>query len=81
MKRTVRVIQEVEVENDETKFTPQFMQEFRESFFDFGTIEQHIEHLAQLEARSIYGEFIEGYGKRSDMGISMKVKDFETELV
>ena len=81
MKRTVRVIQEVEVEVDESKFTPEFMEMFRGVFFNFDTIEQHIEHLAQLEARSIYGEFVEGYGNRSEFGISMKVTDLETELV
>jgi len=81
MKRTVRVIQEVEVEVDESKFTPEFMEMFRGVFFNFDTIEEHIEHLAQLEARSVYGEFIEGYGNRSEMGISMKVTGLETELV
>ncbi len=80
MKRTVRVIQEVEVEVDESKFTPEFMEMFRDVFFKFETIEEHIEHLAQLEARSVYGEFVEGYGNRSDMGISMKVVDWYTEL-
>jgi hypothetical protein len=83
MKKIVLVTQEVEVEIDETKFSPQFMKEFRESFFQFHTLDKHIEHLAQLEARGvIYNDsFIEGYGNPSDMGISMSIESCETEII
>ena len=83
MKRTVIVTQEVEVEVDETKFSPEFMTEFRESFYPFQTIDKHIEHLAQMEARGvIHGDsFIEGYGNPRDMGISIRIESCETEIV
>ncbi len=69
---TVEVTQVVTVELDETKFDEAFMQEFRESFYGFHTIERHAEHIAQLEARGLIGDwkpFIEGYGPAEDMGI------------
>jgi len=67
-------IQPVLVTLDETKFTPEFMQEFRESFYDFWTIEQHAAHIAQLAARGLrdfsHNDFVEGYGVVGEMGIS-----------
>jgi hypothetical protein len=70
----VMVEQLVEVEVDRSKFTEQFMAEFRESFFDFDSIEEHMLHLGQLYARDVVdnGEFIEGYGPADDMGIRFK---------
>jgi hypothetical protein len=82
MKRTAIVTQYVEVEIDEAKFTPEFMEEFRKSFYNFRTIEEYIEHLAQMVARGVYSEhaeFIEGYGPPDEMGIKVKILDNETE--
>jgi hypothetical protein len=80
---TYQVTQGVEVEVDESKFTPEFMEEFRESFFPFDTIDDHREYLAELYARGgISGfptEFIEGYGPAKDFGISLKIAFVETE--
>lgn len=73
--KQVEVVQLVEVTVDETKFTPEFMAEFRESFYDYSTVNDHIEHLAQLQARGlinmpeINNRFIEGYGPANEMGI------------
>lgn len=82
-KRKVTVSQTVEVCLDEAKFTPEFMAEFRESFFPFYEIEDHAKHIAQLYARGIFGgfghEFIEGYGLAKDMGISAEVIDSEID--
>jgi hypothetical protein len=66
-KLKVIVSQDIEVEVDESKFTPEFMEEFRRSFYDFHTVEDHVCHLAQLYARGLINEFnpnhfIEGYG-------------------
>lgn len=72
---TVEVTQTVTVTLDETKFDETFMKEFRESFYQFDTLEEHAEHLAQLEARGLvddYEPFIEGYGPAEDMGIKLK---------
>lgn len=52
------------------------MQAFRESFYDFDTVEEHIEHLGQLFVRGIVGgianPFIEGYGPADEMGIKFQ---------
>lgn len=75
MKKVVTVIQNIEVEVDETKFTPQFMEEFRSYMFShFDTLDDHIRHIAQLHARGVIdasssGEFIEGYGPIEEFGI------------
>ena len=72
MKATVRISQNIDVEIDETKFTSEFMQEFRERFDNFTSLEleAHIKHLAQLYARGLtYYDFIKGYGDPEDFGI------------
>jgi hypothetical protein len=80
---TVIVTQWVKVTVDETKFTKQFMKEFRESFYPLGSINAHIEHLAQMFVRGLYNNmpstFIEGYGKMGDMGISFEIVETEIE--
>jgi hypothetical protein len=83
----VKVTQLVKVSLDETKFTPEFMSEFRESFYQFHDIEDHAEHIGQLVARGIHQaspyvqtEFIEGYGPISDFGISASVEDTDIEV-
>lgn len=82
---TVEVTQTVTVTLDETKFDEVFMQEFRDSFFNFDTIDEHAEHLAQLEARGITDEFgqnfIEGYGPAAEMGIKMAVVGVDMDIV
>lgn len=73
--KVVRVIQEVEITIDETKFDENFLKEF-ESYMFRADLNDHIDHLAILAARGIindYEEFIEGYGDPIDMGIKVKV--------
>lgn len=76
----VEVRQIVEIQHDAAKFTPAFMEEFARSFYAFTTIEEHLDHLAQLWARGLIAEFgdpfIEGYGKASEFGLK-----FDTKLV
>lgn len=75
----VEVNQIVRVTLDDAKFDDAFMQEFREGFYPFFTIADHVDHIAQLVARGIHepskrsSEFIEGYGPSSDMGITGEV--------
>lgn len=61
----------VTVEVDESKFDEEFMAEFREYMYPFDTVEEHMEHLAQLNARGLaYNyDFIEGYGPTDEAGI------------
>ena len=59
----VKVIREdeYEVEFDEKEFDNEFMEHFKNYFYDFDTLKEHAEHIAQFRAR--FGErFIEGYG-------------------
>lgn len=82
--KTATVSQNVVVTVDETKFTPEFMAEFRASFYPFRTLDRHIEHLAQLHARGIAenNQFIEGYGPANEMGIRFEIESnsVETEI-
>lgn len=79
----VEVRQTVRVNVDESKFTPEFMAEFRASMYPFTSIAQHVEHLAQLYARGIYSDdsFIEGYGPAKDFGIRFDLVSASEELV
>ena len=82
----VVITKRVRVTLDESKFDQTFLAEFRESFYPFRTLNEHIEHLAQLEARELVSdgfdeyEFIEGYGPRSEMGIELKTIDVDVEM-
>jgi len=77
-KATVSI--EVEVEIDDSKFDEAFMAEFRESFYPFYTVERHVEHIAQLEARGLLDDFTEGYGPIKDMGIKARTVGWEVEV-
>jgi hypothetical protein len=79
----VAVHQIVTVEIDETKFDDAFMEEFREGFYPFTTIGDHVKHIGQLEARGLFrDDFVEGYGPPKDMGIKVyPVLDWDTEIL
>ncbi|WP_297803699.1 hypothetical protein [uncultured Brevundimonas sp.] len=68
------VARRVSVAVDESKFTEEFLSEYRKDFYPFQTIDDHREHLAILYARGVLtgwrDEFIEGYGPASEMGIT-----------
>lgn len=85
--KTVNVTIEVEVTVDETKFTEEFLREFRETMYQFNDLDDHIKHLAQLSARGLCqlskydpGERVEGYGPIGDMGISAQVTEQDEEV-
>jgi hypothetical protein len=71
----------VEVSLDEAKFTPEFMAEFRRDFYDFATLAEHAEHLAQLASRDAVSSFIEGYGLAKEMGISFVMRGGDQSAV
>lgn len=79
--KEVTVRQSVHVTVDESKFTREFMAEFRKHFYRFSTLDEHIAHLAQLHARSLAADhsFIEGYGQAKDMGIRFFIATGSTE--
>lgn len=73
---TVGVTRTVEVTIDESKFTAKFLAEFREHFYPYSDIRQHIEHLAWLAAADRLedgGTFADGYGLLAEMGIKLRV--------
>ena len=78
----ITVTTTVKVEIDPAKFTDQFLEEFREAFYPFHTLDDHREHLAQLHARGLVHNrsFIEGYGLAADMGIRFDTTSTETTL-
>lgn len=83
---TVEVRQIVNVDLDESKFDEAFLEEFRESFYQFDTLADHAEHIAQLEARGLTSlefspTFIEGYGPSEEMGIKARVSSTEMEIL
>ncbi|MEK4790373.1 MULTISPECIES: hypothetical protein [unclassified Bacillus (in: firmicutes)] len=49
------------IEFDESVLNEEWMQQFRETFYDFATLTEHAEHIAQFRARN-GSKFIEGYG-------------------
>ena len=72
------VERDIEITIDETKFTPQFMKDFRDSFYPFETIEDHVEFLAGVINNGMRSnEFVEGYGVLSEMGITFDRGDAE----
>ncbi|WP_395175552.1 hypothetical protein [Roseibium alexandrii] len=84
MKHTVQLTVEIEVEVDEDKFTPDFVEEFNRSMFHTDCIEDHIEHLAFIgvQQEPSADSFIEGYGKLNEMGIKLSKPQFvETEIL
>lgn len=76
MKRTVKVVQFIEVEIDEAKFDDDFLTAFSKSDSTVKTVEDHIVFLATLYAKGVIGgwddEFVENYGELRDMGIKLK---------
>jgi len=74
----VEVVRTVSVEIDETKFTPDFLEEFSSYISSsIDDIPSHIEHLAWTFAagRADDDQFIEGYGPAKEFGIKFQELD------
>lgn len=80
MKKTVIVEFWVDVDVDESKFTPEFMDEFSKTFFEADNIDNHIEHIAWLECRQMLEGFVEGYGEIKEFGISASIADMSASI-
>jgi hypothetical protein len=77
--KVVTITRTIKVSFDEEKFTPEFVEEFNNSMFDCGSLDdpddmfnEHAEHLSQFSARFGIEWFVEGYGELSEMGIVIK---------
>lgn len=82
MERLVDVRFTVRVTTDDEKFTEDWMQSFRRVFYPSETVDEHAEHIAQLEARGILAPcFTEGYGPLADMGIKAETVDCWTDVI
>lgn len=54
-------VDEYEIELDDEVLNEEFLNEFSKYFYEFDTLEEHAEYIAEFRAR--FGErFIEGYG-------------------
>lgn len=82
MKKIVTVTQQIGVTIDETKINKFFIEEFKRDFYNFNTVDDHIEHLVQLYARGLIDNhsFIEGYGEAKDMGIRFEAINQDEEI-
>ncbi len=60
----------VKVTLDDSKMTPEWMADFRKTFYQFHDLEEHARHVAQLQARGLIGwdDFVEGYGTINGKG-------------
>lgn len=85
-KFTVQVAQDVEVTLDESRFTPEFMENYRKNFYPFNTLEDHAKHLAELAADGripLWNEsaFVEGYGALKASGVKLEITYTEVDLL
>ena len=84
MKRTfeaeVTRVDRYTIEIDESVMNEEWMEEFRNVFYNFDDIEEHVDHIAQYRARfnndSFYGGSIEGYGEIALHGVVKKDAPF-----
>lgn len=83
-KYEVEVVRTVLVTIDETKFTPEFLEEFSDYISSsIHDIQSHIEHLAWTFAagRADDDQFIEGYGPAKDFGIKFQeIDDYVSDV-
>ena len=81
-KTTVTVEIELEVEFDPDKFTEDFQKDFKQSFWPYDTIKEHLEHLVGNHVSGVdtrvwdkdlekFRTFAEGYGYLDEMNISL----------
>lgn len=77
----VEVTQWVEVELDDSKLTDEFNKEFSSFMWPVDCLEDHANHIAQMEARGLidYNRFVEGYGDLREMNCKVKVVDQKEE--
>lgn len=79
---TVEVRQTITVKADLDNFTDKFMKEFRETMYNFTSIEDHIRHLATLYAGGFIAyknDYVEGYGRLE--GVEFNEEDTEVEII
>ena len=77
-KCTVTRTDEYEIEIDENIYNEEWMENFRSYMYDFDSLEEHAEHIAQFQARLGEHVFIEGYGYvKRDGNLPYGSEDFD----
>lgn len=82
----VTVRYEIVVNVDESKFTPEFMQDFNETIYPIESVEDHCEELARRVMNLGHGihkgstVFLEGYGVAKEMGITAELTEEALEI-
>ena len=72
----VKFEQTVTVTVDVSKFTDEFMAEFRSFMYPFTEIDQHVAHIGKCYMNNFIqseNDFLGGYGKLSDFGVRFGV--------
>ena len=77
----VTLFYKFEVIVGENALTEEFMEEFRRYFYDFYTVEDHVEHIAQHFARSGTIRGIEGYPWIVENGCDKDYNEVEEEIL
>ena len=81
----VTVTQIVEVELDDSKLNDDFNKEFSATMWDVDCLQDHANHIGQMEARDLIGSdgFLEGYGDLKKLNCKAQVVDQheESELI
>ena len=84
MKRTISVVQTIEIEADESKFTPDFLENFNRYFHECPTVEDHLAYIARSYASGIvrsHRDFLEGYGILTEnFGVKLSCVDVTCEI-
>ena len=79
-KCTVTRTDEYIIELDEAVLDENWMSNFRTYMYDYHRLEEHAEHLAQVQARIGEHSFIEGYGDvNRNGGLIFDHQDYDTE--
>jgi hypothetical protein len=80
--KKVVVTQVIEVKYDPSKFTEEFMSDFRQYMFShFNSVDDHIKYLATLYARGFLENEWEFYGDlEENMKIQLNIENIEAEL-
>lgn len=81
----VDITQRLYVEIDESKFTAEWLADFRKTFYKLNDIVDHVEFLAKLEARGVIHTqdqdcFIEGYGQASDFKLKITKGEMDVDV-
>lgn len=79
----VEVTHTVLVKLDDEQINDEFNEAFSSMMWEIDGLEDHAEHLAQMEARGLIGfdKFVEGYGDLRDINCSVEIQEQSEEVM